>query len=148
VPSDRADCSFSQVLVHERASRELLLHNSGAEAYEFFWDAVTPPLDIEPISGSVAAGACLACQVVFCPAAAGSLAGRHITCRVTHGRTYAFSLTGVPKRCLTQSCLSAADGCSSRRRYWPSRPVAVWLLRSTACEYAYKAHVKQHHGEG
>ncbi len=82
--------------MHERASRELLLHNSGAESFEFCWDAVTVPLSIEPISGSVAAGACLACRVVFCPAAAGSLAGRRITCRVTHGRTYAFSLTGAP----------------------------------------------------
>lgn len=84
-----------QVLVRERPSRELLLYNGGAEAFDFCWDAVAPPLEVEPLSGSVAAGACLACRVVFCPAAAGSLAGRQLTCHVTHGRTYCVSLTGA-----------------------------------------------------
>ena len=33
-----------QVLVHERPSREVALHNSGCEPFDFCWDAAAPPL--------------------------------------------------------------------------------------------------------
>lgn len=83
-----------QVLVHERPSREVVLHNSGSEAFDFAWDAVSAPLSVEPASGRVAAGACQTCRITFCLATAGALAGHRMTCRVLHGRTYIISLTG------------------------------------------------------
>ena len=86
-----------QVLVHERPSREVALHNSGCEPFDFCWDVVSPPLAVEPASGSVAPGACQKCQIVFFPASAGALAGHRLTCRVLHGRTYVISLTGTPR---------------------------------------------------
>ena len=87
--------------MHERPSREVALHNSGCEPFEFCWDAVgPPPLLLEPACGTVAAGACQKCQIVFCPASAGALAGQRVTCRVLHGRTYTISLTGAHRRIL------------------------------------------------
>ena len=99
-----------QVLVHERPSREVVLHNSGSEAFDFAWDAVRPPLSIEPASGSVAAGACQTCRITFCLATAGALAGHRITCRVLHGRTYIISLTGGNRQTIG---LSVAHQCSA-----------------------------------
>ena len=99
-----------QVLVHERPSREVVLHNRGSEAFDFAWDAVSPPLSIEPASGSVAAGACQTCRITFCLATAGALAGHRITCRVLHGRTYIISLTGGNRR---TTGLSLAHLCSA-----------------------------------
>ena len=98
--------------MHERPSREVALHNSGCEPFDFCWDAVAPPLVIEPASGSVAAGACQKCQIVFFPASAGALAGQRLTCRVLHGRTYIISLTGAP-RILPSICLTGAPRMSA-----------------------------------
>lgn len=81
--------------MHERPSREVALHNSGCEPFDFCWDAAAPPLLVEPPSGTVAPGACQKCQIAFFPASAGALAGQRLTCRVLHGRTYIISLTGT-----------------------------------------------------
>ena len=81
--------------MHERPLRQVVLHNSGCEPFQFCWDAVSPPLLIEPSAGTVAAGACQTCHIVFSPASAGALAGHRVTCRVLHGRTYIISLTGT-----------------------------------------------------
>ena len=81
--------------MHERPTREVALHNSGCEAFDFCWDVVAPPLAVEPASGTVAPGACQKCQIAFFPASAGALAGQRLTCRVLHGRTYIISLTGA-----------------------------------------------------
>ena len=86
---------FGQVLVGERAVKQIYLLNLGAINYELVWNVGSnPAVTVTPTSAVVAKGERVVCELVYHPLAPDQLDQYRVSCSIINGAKYILGLTG------------------------------------------------------
>ncbi len=81
--------------MNDHVTKAVTLVNAGSLMYEYNWKlGGNPRLAVTPLTGSVAPGDRVACELSFSPISTQHLDQHRVTCQVVNGRTYTLLLSG------------------------------------------------------